>query len=259
MRNTILLATASALLSQVTLAATATEETVQQDNLQQLVVTATRSEQALERTLAPILVIDREEIELSEALDVADLLRFHAGLEIARNGGPGQATSVFVRGTDSNQVLVLVDGIKINPGTIGGAPFQNIRPEMIQRIEVVKGPRSSLYGSDAIGGVINIITRTADDTQFSAGAGGGRYNSWDASASFSASGKRGGVRAMFSRFDTDGFPTRTNSNIERGYDNDTIQLGADTTLGQLGLSTNVWQSTGTSEYLDFFGAPLSQD
>ena len=151
---------------------------------QQIVVTATREKQDLERTMAPVLVIDRDEIELSLARDLADLLRFHAGLEISRNGGTGQTTSLFVRGTDSNHVLVMIDGIKINPGTIGGAAIQNIRPDMIQRIEVVKGPRSSLYGSDAIGGVINVITRKADgQMEFTAGAG--RYGTFDRSATVS--------------------------------------------------------------------------
>ena len=66
---------------------------------------------------------------------------------------------MFLRGTDSNHVLVLIDGMRINPATVGSAAVQNIAPGMIERIEVVKGPRSTLYGSDAIGGVINVITR----------------------------------------------------------------------------------------------------
>ncbi len=229
-----------------------------QARLQQIVVTATREKQSLASTLAPVLVIDRDEIELSQARDLADLLRFHAGLEISRNGGAGQTTSVFVRGTDSNHVLVMIDGVKINPGTIGGAAIQNIRPEMIQRIEVVKGPRSSLYGSDAIGGVINVITRKADgQVEFTAGAG--RYGTFDRSATVSWQDDGNALYASLSRFNTDGFPVKTGSSVDRGYDNNRARLKANTRLGNMNLEFSFWRASGTSEYLDFFAMPLSQD
>ncbi|MFO0451738.1 MAG: TonB-dependent receptor plug domain-containing protein, partial [Pseudomonadota bacterium] len=109
-----------------------------------VVVTATRVPQPAAEVLAPVVVIDRETIERSLAPDVADLLRFHAGLELARNGGPGQTTSLFIRGTDSNHAIFLVDGVRVNPGTIGGAALQNVAPELVERIEIVKGPRSTL-------------------------------------------------------------------------------------------------------------------
>ncbi|MCH9027026.1 MAG: TonB-dependent receptor [Proteobacteria bacterium] len=226
--------------------------------LQQIVVTATREKQSLASTLAPVLVIDRDEIELSLARDLADLLRFHAGLEISRNGGTGQTTSVFVRGTDSNHVLVMIDGIKINPGTIGGAAIQNIRPQMIERIEIVKGPRTSLYGSDAIGGVINVITRKADGkVEFN--AGGGRYGTYDRGVAVSWQDEGNALYASFSRFDTDGFPVRTGSSVDRGYDNNSARLQGNTRLGKLDLELSFWQASGTSEYLDFFAQPVSQD
>ena len=109
-----------------------------------IVVTATRTEMLLEDVTVPVDVITRDEIELSMASDLAELLRFEAGIDIGRNGGPGQATSVFLRGTESNHTLVLIDGVRINPGTIGGAAIQNIAPEMIERVEIVKGARSAL-------------------------------------------------------------------------------------------------------------------
>ena len=87
-----------------------------------------------------MIVITRNDIERSLASDVSELLQQHAGLEIARNGGPGQTTSLFTRGTESNHTVVLIDGVRINPGTIGGAALQNISPESIERIEIVKGP-----------------------------------------------------------------------------------------------------------------------
>ena len=226
--------------------------------LQQIVVTATREKQSLASTLAPVLVIDRDEIELSQARDLADLLRFHAGLEISRNGGAGQTTSVFVRGTDSNHVLVMIDGVKINPGTIGGAAIQNIRPQMIQRIEIVKGPRTSLYGSDAIGGVINVITRKANgEVEFTAGAG--RYGTYDRGVTVSWRDDDNALYASYSRFNTDGFPVRTGSSVDRGYDNNSARLQGNTRLGKLDLEFSFWRASGTSEYLDFFATPVSQD
>jgi vitamin B12 transporter len=120
-----------------------------QVSLAPVVVTASRIPEVADEALAPVIVIPREQIERSQATDVADLLRFEAGIDIGRNGGPGQAASVFLRGTNSNHALVLLDGVRINPGTIGGAALQNISPALIERIEVVEGPRSALYGSDA--------------------------------------------------------------------------------------------------------------
>src|SRR5262245_56161192 len=139
-----------------------------------LIITATRTRVAADEVLVPVIVIDRATIERSGALDLADLLRFQACIEISRNGGPGSTTSVFTRGTDSNHTLVLMDGVPINPGTIGGAGIQDIAPDLIERVEIVKGPRSSLYGSEAVGGVINIITRTPGTV--SAEVGAGRYD-----------------------------------------------------------------------------------
>ena len=136
-----------------------------------IIVTATRTEIPLSDAIVPVTVITREDIELSLATDLAELLRFQAGIDIGRNGGPGQTTSVFMRGTESNHTLVLIDGVRINPGTLGGAAIQHISPEIIERVEIVKGARSALFGTDAIGGVINIITRRADKAFVEAGAG----------------------------------------------------------------------------------------
>ena len=108
-----------------------------------IIVTATRTEIPLSDAIVPVTVISREDIELSLASDLAELLRFQAGIDIGRNGGPGQATSVFMRGTESNHTLVLIDGVRMNPGTLGGAAVQHIAPEMIERIEIERLPQSS--------------------------------------------------------------------------------------------------------------------
>ncbi|WP_243041929.1 TonB-dependent vitamin B12 receptor [Dyella sedimenti] len=128
-------------------------------DLDGVVVTATRTAQTQDQTLSAVTVIDRADIERLQPSSLADLLRGTPGMALANTGGPGKATSVFLRGTESDHVLVLVDGVKIGSATSGSAALQDIPVEQIERIEIVRGPFSSLYGSEAIGGVIQIFTR----------------------------------------------------------------------------------------------------
>ena len=224
-----------------------------------IVVTATRSETPIKDTIVPVTVIGRDDIELSGAADLAELLRFSAGIDIARNGGPGQSTSVFLRGTESNHVLILIDGVRMNPGTIGGGAVQHISPEIIERIEIVKGARSALFGTDAIGGVINVITRRPDDTGLEAGIGAG---SFDSRSAFFSAGHRGDVGELgitVDRADTDGFPTLVGSDIDRGYDNLSLSLFASREFDNAVLSARHWSASGNVEYLDFFANPVDQD
>ena len=122
-------------------------------------VTAARTPQSNVDTLASVTVIDRDEIERRQAHSVQDALRGVPGLSFSNNGGLGKATSVFLRGAESDQVLVLVDGVRVGSATLGTTSIQDIPIDQVERIEVVRGPRSSLYGADAIGGVIQIFTR----------------------------------------------------------------------------------------------------
>src|SRR5690606_14009104 len=148
-----------------------------------VLVTATRTPLAIEDVLAPVIVIDGAEIRRTATFDLAETLRLYAGIELGRSGGPGQNTSMFVRGTNSNHVQVMVDGVRMNPGTLGGAAIQHLNPEDIERIEVVKGPRSSLYGTEAIGGVVNVITRRAQaPLALDATVGGGAFGTVTAGA-----------------------------------------------------------------------------
>ena len=224
-----------------------------------IVVTATRTETPIKDAIVPVTVITRDDIELSSATDLAELLRFQAGIDIGRNGGPGQATSLFLRGTESNHTLILVDGVRMNPGTIGGGAIQHISPEIIERVEIVKGARSALFGTDAIGGVINIITRRPNDTEFQAGAGGGSFNSRSA---FLSAGHRGGsseAGITVDWADTDGFSPSTAVDIDRGYDNLSVSLFGSRDIGAATVSARHWSASGNVEYLDFFGNPVDQD
>ncbi|MBU2676332.1 MAG: TonB-dependent receptor [Gammaproteobacteria bacterium] len=224
-----------------------------------IIVTATRTPIPLSDATVPVTIITREDIELSLATDLSELLRFEAGLDIGRNGGPGQATSIFLRGTESNHTLVLIDGVRMNPSTIGGAAIQNIAPEVIERIEIVKGARSALFGTDAIGGVINIITRRADKGYIEGGLGAGSFASQSGHLS-------GGDRSADGEFginlnwqDTDGYAPRTDSGIERGYDNLSANLYGARRFGANEISLRHWRGEGNVEYLDFFLNPVDQD
>ncbi len=224
-----------------------------------IVVTATRNEIPLDDAIVPVSVITRADIELSLATDLAELLRFEAGLDLGRTGGPGQATSVFIRGTESNHTLVLVDGVRVNPGTLGGAALQHIAPEMIERVEIVKGGRSALFGTDAIGGVINIITRRADDSFVEGSVGAGSFDSLSGNVSAGANGDAGEFGVAVNWQDTDGFAPRLDSDVERGYDNLTINLYAAREFGSSEVSVRHWRAEGNVEYLDFFLTPVDQD
>ena len=225
-----------------------------------VVVTATRVPMPLDEVLAPVIVIDRATIERSAANDAADLLRFHAGLEVARTGGPGQPTSVFIRGADSNHTLVLVDGVRINPGTIGLPALQNVTPDMVERIEVVKGPRSALWGSDAIGGVVNIVTRRGSRDGWVVEAGYGDYDTRKASANGGFGiGERASLDFGVAWLDSDGFPTRTGDDTDRGYENLNANVQWRAAIGTGEVSLQHWRAEGTSEYSDFFLTPVDQD
>ena len=221
-----------------------------------IIVTATRTAISVNDAIVPVTVITRDQIEQSLATDLAELLRFEAGIDIGRNGGPGQATSVFLRGTESNHTLVLVDGVRINPGTIGGAAIQNIAPETVDRIEVVKGARSSLFGTDAIGGVINIITRRSTRSYAEGSVGGGRFDTRSGYASGGSSSEHGEFGLALNWQDTNGYPVQTGSDIDRGYENLSANFYLQRHFGKNNVSLRHWQATGNVEYLGFSLPPL---
>ncbi len=124
---------------------------------------ASRSPQPLPDVLGDVTVIDRAALDAAAGQSVGDVLRRVAGIEVTTNGGPQTVTRLFLRGSNSNQTLVLIDGMRINAANSGGAAFNALALDDLERIEVLRGAASSLYGADAIGGVINLVTREAAD------------------------------------------------------------------------------------------------
>jgi vitamin B12 transporter len=174
-------------------------------DLGQVVVTATRTSQVQDRSLAPVSVIDRADIERLQARSLADLLRGTPGMALTNTGGPGKNTSMFLRGTESDHVLVLVDGLKLGSATAGTASIQDIPVEQIERVEIVRGPFSSLYGSEAIGGVVQIFTRRpAGPFTPNASIGAGGDGHYAGAAGFAGKQGSGWYALQASREQTDG-------------------------------------------------------
>lgn len=130
-----------------------------QNKLDTVVTTATRTPQKLSEVLADLTVLTRADIERQASASLADLLRNNGCAEMVRNGGPASTTSLYLRGAETRHTLVLVDGVRVDSQSTGGASWQGIPLGQIERVEVLKGPASAIYGSDAVGGVVQIFTR----------------------------------------------------------------------------------------------------
>jgi vitamin B12 transporter len=156
--------------------------------LDPVVVTATKIETPQERLGATVTVITEEDVQVHRWEDMGDALRQVPGVEIQRSGSLGKTTSIRIRGATPQQVQVLVDGVRVKSPTAGIAELTDIAIDQIERIEIVRGPQSTLYGSDAIGGVVNIITKRGRGP-FSAGASveAGNYDTHRERAGFSGS------------------------------------------------------------------------
>ncbi|MEO6024897.1 MAG: TonB-dependent receptor [Burkholderiales bacterium] len=179
------------------------EEVPQADTM---VVTANRTEERLAQTLQHTTLITQEQIRNSGAADLPTLLRQEAALEIAQSGGVGKQSSTFMRGANSNHTLVLIDGIRANSATVGATALDQIMLDQIDRIEVVRGNVSSLYGSEAIGGVIQIFTkRGKGEPGLSIAGGYGTENSARFSAGYGGVAGSTRFNVNLSAFHTDGF------------------------------------------------------
>ncbi len=206
-------------LSPLAHAATAT-------SLDEVVVAATRISQPLAQSLASVSIITQKDIQNSQAIDVPSLLKNLAGVEFYQSGGIGKQSSIFMRGTNSSHVLVLLDGVRINSATTGTTAIDQIMLDQVERIEVVRGNVSSLYGSEGIGGVIQIFTkRGKGQPSFNASAGTGTHNTQRAAAGFGGEIADTAFNVQVSKFKTDGI-SAVNTAIapganpnNNGYDN----------------------------------------
>jgi vitamin B12 transporter len=230
----------------------------------EIVITATGLETPLREVASSMTVITGQEIERRGKTEVLGVLRAEPGLDVVRNGGPGGATSIFMRGADSDQTLVLIDGIEVNDPIFNRAfDFANLTVDNIERIEVLRGPQSTIYGSDAMGGVINIITKK--------GEGKPRLSVWGEAGSLATyrlgAGLLGGHGVVgyslgASWLDTEGISAarRKDGNREKdGHENATLsaRLGI-TPVESLGLDFTA-RYTDSEKDIDNSGGPGGDD
>ncbi|WGG49784.1 TonB-dependent receptor domain-containing protein [Rugamonas sp. DEMB1] len=205
--------------------------------LNNVLVTATRTPQLASDILSDTLSIDAEQIAQSGAGSLVDLLQRQRGIQIARNGGPGTNSTVYIRGANGNQNIVLVDGVRIGSATSGAASWSAIPLTAVDHIEIVYGPLSTLYGADAIGGVIQIFTKKGQGAPaLSASVGYGSDNTRQIDAGIS--GATGGEHALSyalsaGKEKSDGFSSTLPASSAYNPDRDGYQR--DNAAGQVGL------------------------
>lgn len=220
-----------------------------------IIVTATRTAQTADETLASVTVIDRNQIEASNSSTLMELLQNNSvGLDVSRNGGPGGTTSLFLRGSEGDHVLVLIDGVRVASVTTGTFNWNALVPSQIERIEIVRGPNSTLYGSDAIGGVIQIFTRKAGGPY--ASLTGGSYHTGKASIGTGGRLGQGRFHINLGHEQSEGFSATApeSSHYEADHDgfrNSSATAGFSTPLGNTAeLAFDLQHSVGRSEYDD---------
>ncbi len=216
-------------------------------------VTASRVAQTVDASLADVSIITRAEIEKTNAPDLIEVLRLQAGVDIARTGGAGEQTAVFLRGTNSNHVLVLIDGVRVASSNTGAFAFENLPLDAVERIEIVRGPRASYWGSDAVGGVIQIFTRKLDGAHLAASYGS--YGSADGSVGYGAQNDTAGFSVQAGGRHVDGFSA---SNPLAGsyvynpddnpFQNHNAVAQAWYKLGTQTLSASAFRSVGTQSF-----------
>ncbi|CEP35721.1 MULTISPECIES: TonB-dependent receptor domain-containing protein [unclassified Halomonas] len=220
--------------------------------LDPVVVTAALAPRTANESLSSVSVLDTASFRRQDPTSLSDLLRGQPGVDVTSNGSFGKNSSVYLRGAPSDASVLMIDGIRLRSATAGGAAFQYLDPRMFDRAEIVRGPRGSLYGADAVGGVIQLFTPEGDEegSHPSISVGGGSFNTQRLSAGIS--GREGGTRYSFaaSHFNTDGQPIRRGGE-DKGYDNTsalarvahTFESGAE--VGVLAL-----RARGNNEYDD---------
>jgi vitamin B12 transporter len=228
-----------------------------------VVVSASRTEQRLRDAIPHTTVITRQDIRDSQAVDLPSLLRREAGLEFTQSGGVGSNSSLFMRGGRSAQTLVLIDGVRVEDAAFGTTAIQHIMLDEVERVEIVRGNVSSLYGSGAIGGVVEVFTRRGSGTPGpSAEASAGSRGTWKLRGGYG--GQMGDTRFNISasRFDTRGFSAidaqaAPGANPDPdGYRNDSVSGNLAQRLSaahEVGVA--FFRSRGRLDYDNAFGVP----
>jgi len=249
-------------LAALPLAILATFSHAQTQTLPETVVTATRVETRTDALLSDVVLIDSADIQQSTGRSLSEVLARNAGLQFSSNGGLGKQAGLFIRGTEFRHLLLLVDGVRYGSSTTGSAVLDNIPLSVIDRIEVLKGPASSLYGSDAVGGVVQIFTkRGAKGFQPQASATLGSFGHRAITAGFSGGSDSLTYSLNLGSLREDGF-SATNPNVafgnhnpdEDGFEQDSLSASLQWAIAPgWTTSLNLTQADGTSQYDQGFG------
>lgn len=216
-----------------------------------IVVTATRTAQTVDDSLASVTVITAEQIKKQQPHDLISLLNSISGIDITSNGGLGKSSSMYMRGTGSTHVLIMIDGIKVGSATTGSVAFQHIPVSQIERIEIVRGPRASLYGSEAVGGVIQVFTKKGTAQQKAdIELGYGSYGTQNIFAGVSGQVGKTSYSINASQLKTDGFNSKDGTETDDdGYVNDSVTLNLSHQLSNTSaLDLNLMQASGQTEF-----------
>lgn len=219
-----------------------------------VVVTATRQAMRANELLSDVTVVDREAIEASGQETISDLLARQPGIQMSNSGGPGTTTSFYVRGARPEQTKVLVDGVPLNSVDLSGSPLRFLSLADVERIEILRGPASALYGADAIGGVIQIFTRGgAQGLRADAFAGYGTQNTWQASAGVSGGNEQWRFRVEGNHQSSDGFSAQKHATNEDADKDSYRNSGGSASLSFLPatgheLGFKFRQNAGTTHY-----------
>ncbi len=218
--------------------------------LEPVVVTASRTSQTIDETLSAVTVITRDQIEHSSANSLPELISGTVGIDIKTSGGYGKSSSIFIRGTESRHVLLLVDGVRFHDAvqSSASANFQYLPLDIIERIEIVRGPKASLYGSDTIGGVIQVFTKPDHDTRY-ASIGLGSNDSRQLKAGIAGSKDKIRYSLRTSRFQTDGISTKDGNSEKDGYNNTSLSAQTEYEISPLtNIGFTAHRTEGKTEY-----------
>jgi vitamin B12 transporter len=264
---TLCLGMACALLLVPLKAAWADTSDTPNDTLQSVVVTATRISTPEIEVASSVTVVSADDIAARQIRTLPDLLKEVPGLNVVQTGGPGGQTSIFMRGTNSNHTKVFIDGIDVADPSSSTSSFDfgQLLTQDIQRVEILRGPQSGLYGSDAVGGVVNVITKSGSGpAQFNAGIEGGSFDTFNQTAGVSGSADQFHYAANFQHLHSGSTPVTPSDYLQPGqarindyYDNLTgsTKLGFDVTdTFDLGLVARYTDShlRLTGDNFDFF-------
>jgi vitamin B12 transporter len=224
--------------------------------LNPVVVTATRIEQPIADIGTTITVVENPQIQEQKIDRVGDVLRQVPGVQVTQSGSPGSVTGVSIRGATSAQTLILVDGVEVNAGATGSFGIANLTTDNLDRVEILRGAGGSLYGSQAIGGVVNVLSQEGQGppTASLVSAGGNRATSQQVATVSGAAGNLGYSGAV-SYFSTEGFrPVNDNSDNLSGSARLDYHLGDDTVIS--GFARYIASNVSLPDYLVFSGVPL---